>query len=211
MTDFRLPPFDAGIKAQLDAQREQLKALGGEQHEARKQAEQALTSLARPGVPPSAQRMVEEQTREAIAAWRRDITNREKDLANRQQGLRELEALAEREYGIPTPRPAPVNPPTAEPAAAPSATVNDNHDRGVADSIAPLTSSPRRKPGPQHEQDWPMLVARDLISLALASKPVPSAAKMIERCGAACDYYPELRPMQKLIKLLLTPLPKRTN
>jgi hypothetical protein len=153
VTDFRLPPFDAHIKAQLDVQRGQLKALESEQREPRKRVEQALASL---GVPPSFQRMGEaqraQQTREAIAAWRRDIADREKDidrlqqdLASRHEGLRELEAIAEREYCIPAPPPAP--PPTANPPAAEA--INDNGAAAAAAAAAVAPSPPPSEPEPQ--------------------------------------------------------------
>jgi hypothetical protein len=159
--DLRLPPLDAGIKAQLDAQREQLDALESDQREPRKQVEQALASLAKLGVPLSvqhtggAQRV--QQTREAIAAWRRDIADREQDiarrrqdLASRQEGLRELEAIAERDYGIPAPRPAPVGPSLVVPPIA----INDN-----AAATAPSPSQPQRLRGRTPVHDWHMIDA----------------------------------------------------
>jgi hypothetical protein len=142
VTDFRLPPFDAHIKAQLDAQREQLKALPPALSPAQ------LAALRLPGrrgwlLSPEAQ-----QAREEIVAWRQDIADREKDLASRQEGLRELEAYAEREYGIPAPRSAPigpslVDPPIASPPAAEA--INDN----AAAAVAPLPSPPPSEPEPQ--------------------------------------------------------------
>jgi hypothetical protein len=172
VTDLRIPPFDARIKAQLDAQREQLDALESEQREPRKQVEQALASLAKLGAPPPFQRMGEaeqtQQTREAITAWRRDIADREKDiarlhqdLASRQEGLRELEAIAEREYGIPAPRPAPVGPPLVAPPIANPPTDEAINDNGAAAAPSPSPSEPelQRLRGRTPVHDWHMIDA----------------------------------------------------
>ena len=152
MTDFRLPPVDAGIKAQLDAQREQLKALPPTFSPAQLDA---LRLASRRWQPPSAE---ERQTRETLAAWRQDIADREKDLASRMDGLRELEAFAEREYGVPAPRPAPVSPPLVDPPLANPAAAEAINDNGAAAAVAPSPSSsepePQRLRGRTPVHDW---------------------------------------------------------
>jgi hypothetical protein len=199
--------LDERIKAQLDAQREQLKALPP----ALSPAQLAALRLTGRGWRPSSPEA--QQAREAIAAWRQDIADREKDLASRQEGLRELEAYAEREYGIPAPRPTAVNPPTTEhlavdlpPAATSPVSVNDNHGEAAAEENA--ASPPRRKPGPSPTNDWTMVAAREMVRVAFAGEKVPSAPRMCKRVEDACKYRPGLTAMQRLIKLLLTPLPK---
>jgi hypothetical protein len=146
---------------------------------------------------------------EAAAAWRQDIANREQDIAGRKDGLRQLERWIEREFGIPAPRPAPA-PAVNQPAAAAAPVTNDNDNPGQAAEGAP-TPAPtplRRKPGPAPTSDWPLIVAREMIRIVLANEDMPTASEMCERVYATCNYLPEIRPMQKLMKQLLAPLPK---
>jgi hypothetical protein len=150
VTDFGLPPFDARIKAQFDAQREQLKALSPVFSPAQ------IAALRLASHSPQAQ-----QTRKTIAAWRQDIADREKDLASRQEGLRELEAYAEHEYGIiPAPRPAPIGPPLVDPPIANPRAAEAINDNGAAAAASPSEPEPQRLRGRPPKYEWLLIGAK---------------------------------------------------
>ena len=91
-----------------------------------------------------------------------------------------------------------VRPPWLEQAAEPALTIPPNPTIDAAASAA----SPPRRPGKRPTANWHLVVARELIRIALAGEEIPPAADMCVRCEA-CHYHPDIRPMQKLLKKLL--------
>jgi hypothetical protein len=61
----------------------------------------------------------------------------------------------------------------------------------------------RRKPGPPPKHNWPLLVARELIRMALAGEKMPTAPKMLQFCEDKLCWQPDIRQMQNLLRLLL--------
>jgi hypothetical protein len=66
-----------------------------------------------------------------------------------------------------------------------------------------LTESQRRRPGPRAKKDWPTHVARELIRLARAGEPEPTAPQMCQHCWDTLHYQPDIRAMQRLLRDLL--------
>jgi hypothetical protein len=62
----------------------------------------------------------------------------------------------------------------------------------------------RRKPGHPPKHDWPMVVARELIRMALAGEKMPpTAPKMLQFCENKLRWQPDIRQMQRLLSKLL--------
>jgi hypothetical protein len=150
---FRLPPFDAGIKAQLDAQREQLEALGNGHVPKLPPAELEFLRRARRVALPFSPKAHEMRT--TLAILRQDIADREKDLAGRKDSLRKFEGYAERKYDIPVPRPVLFKPPIVDlPTAKPPA--GATNDNAAAPAPAPSEPEPQRLRGrlPKYDYLW---------------------------------------------------------
>jgi hypothetical protein len=74
----------------------------------------------------------------------------------------------------------------------------------VASAAPPSSAQPtRRKPGKQTTRDWPLHVARELGRIEGAGKKVPTAAKLAQFCEDTLGYEPDIREVQKILKLLL--------
>jgi hypothetical protein len=62
----------------------------------------------------------------------------------------------------------------------------------------------RRKPGRPPKHDWDMVVARELIRMALAGEKMPpTAPKMLQFCENKWRWQPDIRQMQRLLSKLL--------
>jgi hypothetical protein len=71
----------------------------------------------------------------------------------------------------------------------------------------PTTSNrldePRRKSGPKTKDDWPIHVAAELIQRVRAGEKMPTPAEMCQWCENNWGWQPDIRPMQRLFKILL--------
>jgi hypothetical protein len=63
-------------------------------------------------------------------------------------------------------------------------------------------STSRRKPGPPPKHEWPLVVARELIRMALAGEKMPTAPKMLQFCENKWRWQPDIRQMQRLLSTL---------
>lgn len=64
--------------------------------------------------------------------------------------------------------------------------------------------SPRRKPGPQPTKNWKLYVAAELHRIVeIEGKQPPPAAHFAQLCENKLGYQPDIREVQKLLRLLL--------
>lgn len=66
-----------------------------------------------------------------------------------------------------------------------------------------VVDEPRRKPGPKTKDDWPIQVAAELIQRVRAGEKMPTPAEMCQWCEVNWGWQPDIRPMQRLFKVLL--------
>ena len=66
-----------------------------------------------------------------------------------------------------------------------------------------VVDEPRRKPGPKTKDDWPIQVAAELIQRVRAGEKMPTPAEMCQWCEDNWGWQPDIRPMQRLFKVLL--------
>ena len=66
-----------------------------------------------------------------------------------------------------------------------------------------VVDEPRRKPGPKTKDDWPIQVAAELIQRVRAGEKMPTPAEMCQWCEENWGWQPDIRPMQRLFRVLL--------